>query len=82
MHNYIAFYTSLGTRPSKNRKAGGSGKWNGVKVYMRPACMAFDQHSDVHLLEMLTAREFRSCKYQAGKTDGFYVWFNRKLYKV
>ena len=52
---------SLGTRPSENRK-GGSGKSAGVKVYTAPGMkahfqLAFDYHSDVHLLEMLTARE-------------------------
>ena len=50
---------SLGTRPSKNRK-GGSGKSAGVEVYTAPGMqahfrLAFDWHSDVHLLEMLTA---------------------------
>ena len=52
---------SLGTRPSKNQK-GGSGTSAGVEVYTAPSMkahfrLAFDSHSDVHLLEMLTARE-------------------------
>jgi len=52
---------SLGTRPSKNRK-GGSGTSAGVEVYTGPGMkvhfrLAFDWHSDVHSLEMLTARE-------------------------
>ena len=52
---------SLGTRPSNNRK-GGSGTSAGVEVYTVPGMkahfrLAFDYHSDVRLLEMLTARE-------------------------
>ena len=48
-------------RPSKNRK-GGSGKLAGVEVYTASSMqahfqMAFDQHSDVRLLEMLTAQK-------------------------
>jgi len=53
--------SSLGTRPSKNRK-GGSGKSAGLEVYTAPGMkehfrLAFDYHSDVRLLDMLTARE-------------------------
>ena len=55
------YYYNLGTRPSKNRK-GGSSTSAGVEVYTAPGMkahfqLAFDYHSDVHLLEMLTARE-------------------------
>ena len=60
-HTHTHTHTSLGTRPSKNRK-GGSGKSAGVEVYTAPSMqaffrLAFDQHSDVCQLEMLTARE-------------------------
>ena len=75
--------SSLRTRPLKNRK-GGSGTSAGVEVYTAPGMkahfrLAFDYHSDVHLLEMLTAMTvfafcfvLVSCKRQAGKIERVY----------
>ena len=63
---------SLGTRPSKNRK-GGPGKWAWVEVYTVPGMqahfqLAFDQHSEVLLLEMQTTRKPSSCFASFQKT--------------
>ena len=68
----------------------------GVEVYTAPSMkahfrLAFDSHSDVHLLEMLTAREpfsrFASFYNVVNTKQGRWnactcVWFSRKLYRL
>ena len=73
------------TRPSKNQK-GGSGKYVGVEVSSAPGIqahfrLAFDLHSDVRLLEMLTI--FALCfVFESYKTKLVRLerWFFRKFY--